>query len=244
MAAPPVRTVRQIIESAYRKISVYAAGETISADDINAGLIGFQDLLAELAGEALLVPSLVPQIITLVIDQRVYTIGEDGAPDLDAVRPDQIVSAFVREGGYDYPVRIIGEDGYNGIYNKSSGGTRPRFLWYNPTVPNGEINVFPPPSSADSLYVYYPMQFSDSAILTADIMIDVGIPRNYHNPLVFLLAIDLAPEHGIDPSMIVAVRADQGKDMIRSLNAANSAQAAQIDFVESGCGGDDLIRYG
>ena len=242
--APPVRTVRQIIESAYRKIAVYAAGETISAEDMAAGLIGFQDLLAELAGDVLLIPALVPQIITLVIDQKVYTIGEDGAPDLDAVRPDQIVSAFVREGDYDYPVQIIGEAGYNGISDKASGGTRPRVLWYNPTVPNGTINVFPPPSSADSLYIYAPKQFVDSAILANDIMIDVGIPRNYHNPLVFLLAVDLAPEHGIDPSMIVAVRADQGKDMIRSLNAANSAQAAQIDFIGTGCGGDDLIRYG
>jgi len=238
MAAPPVRTVQQIIEGAYRKIGVYAAGETVSPEDMADGLIGFQDLLAELAGEGITVPSYMPEYITMVITKVEYTIGEDGAPDKDAVRPNSITSAFIRSGGYDYPVKVIGEKAYTNIFDKSGSGSRPEFLWYNPVVPNGIVSVWPPPIAADRLYLYYPRQLIDGAALVDDIMITLGIPRNYHNPLVFLLAIDLAPEHGVDVPLVVAARAVEGKTKIIALNAANRVQPAVIEFAQQDINSD------
>jgi len=96
MAAPPKRTVRQIVQKAYQKISVYASGETISADDMNDGLLSFQDMIAEWSGDAMLIPFETHESFPLVIGQSVYTIGEDGTPDFDTVRPDQIVNVFLR----------------------------------------------------------------------------------------------------------------------------------------------------
>ena len=63
MGAPPARTVRQIIQKAYQKISVYASGETISADDMNDGLLSFQDMVAEWAGDGMLIPSVQIELV-------------------------------------------------------------------------------------------------------------------------------------------------------------------------------------
>lgn len=241
MAAPPIRTVRQIIEGAYRKLGLYASGETISVADMNDGLITFQDLLAEMMGQNLYIPSIVQEAVTLVIDQNSYTIGENGVPDLDTVRPEKIISAFVRSADKDYPVNIIGEKSYASIFDKSGSSSRPENLWYNPTVPNGTIYVYRPPSTADELFISSIKSFADGATLVNDIMIDIGIPRNYHNPLVFLLAIDIAPEHGIIPSTVVVARAAEGKAMLKSLVASNKIQPSSIEFANYNVN-SDLIQ--
>lgn len=243
MAAPPARTVRQLIEAAYRKIGVYASGEAVSADDMADGLFAFQDMLAEWSGDSLLISSIIQDEITLVVDQEEYTIGETAGADKDSIRPDQIITAFVREGTYDYPVKIIGERAFALFGDKQAGGTRPEYLWYNPTAPNGTINVYRSPGSADTLIITSLKPLTDGATLTKKLMDDLLIPRYYHNPIVYNLAIELAPENGVEPSVIVAMKADQGLSKIRSLNVSNAAQAASIDFANHYSANNDLVRY-
>jgi len=245
MAAPPVRTVLEIITASYRKFGVAEVGEALTAELAADGLMAFQDLLAELAGEGLIVPSYQSEYIEMAVGQNSYTIGEDGAPDKDAIRPNQIPNAFMRVDNYDWPVKIIGEAAFIRIFDKSGSNSRPKYLWYNPTVPNGTVSVYPPPDTTDNLYIYYPKQFIDAAELANDIMIDVGMPRNYSNPLIWMLAEELAPESGVDPGiwMGIMTKAEKVKNSIRSLVAANASQAVAIEFARGGSYYDDLNPY-
>ena len=243
MAAPPTRTVRQLIQKAYQKISVYAAGETIDDDDMNDGLISFQDMLAEWSGDGLLIPVVTQENFSLVAGKATYTIGEDGTPDVDTVRPDQIVNAFIRDSTYDYPVRVIDQRAFSRFGDKSNSGDRPEYLWYNPTSPNGIINLYRPPGSTYDLFIESEKPLTDGAGLTDKVLAELSIPRYYHNPIVYNLALELAPENGVDPSMLVVAKAEKGKDMIRSLNAANKANAISLDFVNDRSGNNDLVRY-
>jgi len=93
------------------------------------------------------------------------------------------------------------------------------------------------------LFITSQKPITDGALITDDAMLDLGIPRNYHNPLIYNLALELAPENGIEPSMLVVARAQGGKDKIRSLNAANSVSAIGLDFANSRCINNDLVRY-
>lgn len=242
----PKRTVRQIIQKALQKISVYAVGETISADDMNDGLMSFQDMVAEWAGDGMLIPALIQESFSLVNDKVVYTIGEDDsvvAPDILTVRPEQIITAFVREDTIDYPVRIIGERAYASLTDKFNGGSRPEYLWYNPTAPNGTISIYRAPAGNYSMFITSLKAFPDNAKITDDAYYDLGVPRTYHNPIIYNLAVELAPEFGVDVSAVVATRAINGLANIRSLTAANRVQPANCEFAKPHYGNYDLVRY-
>lgn len=242
MATPPTRTVRQLIQKAYQKISVYASGETVENDDMDDGLMSFQDMLAEWSGDGMLIPIVTQESFPLVSGQATYTIGEDGA-DVDTVRPDDIVNAFIRDTTYDYPVRVIGQRAFSRFGDKLNSGDRPEYLWYNPTTPNGIISLYRPPVGSYDLFIESEKPLTDGAKLTDKVMLELSIPRYYHNPIVYNLALELAPENGVDPAALVIVKAENGKDMIRSLNAANKVNAIALDFVNDRYGNQDLVRY-
>lgn len=250
MAAPPIRTVRTMIQASYRKLGAGSDGDTLSPEDMAYGLMAFQELLAEAGGGGgMVLPSILPETITMVVGQTEYTIGEDGAPDRDAVRPNQIDNAFIRRTGsgsnFDYPVQIIGQNAFARIVDKDiSGSNYPEYLWYNPTVPNGTVTVYRPPADTDTLFLYYPKQFIDGATVDDDIMIDLGIPRNYNNPLIYMLAIDLAPELGIDPPAAVVARADKGERALMALAAQNSNEGMVIEFARGRGYGGNIDPYG
>jgi len=236
------RTVREVIEGALRKIGAIAAGETPTAEDMAAGLSVLQDLLAEWSDGGLVVPSTVLEAITLVIGQNSYTVGQNGVPSLNTVRPEQITEAFVKSGGYDYPVTIIGEKAYQGFLNKTTQG-RPDKLWYNATAPNGTIYVYYTPDTGYELWISSIKPFTEPTALAENLLNTTGIPRNYHNPLVWNLAVDLAPEFGLEASPTAIARAVQGYSMIVSLNAARRVQPAYLEIpgIVGRSNNDDLI---
>jgi len=236
------RTVREVIESALRKSGAIAAGETPTAEDMAAGLSVLQDLLAEWVSGGLSIPVTHLQTITLVIARNSYTVGENGAPDLNTVRPEQIPEAFVKAGGYDYPIEIIGERAYQSFFNKTTPG-RPEYLWYKPSSPNGTIYVYPTPDTADELWILSIKPFAEPENLTDELLDNLSIPRNYHNPLVWNLAVDLAPEFGLEASPTAVARAVQGYSMIVSLNAARRVQPVSLEIpgISDRSNNDDLI---
>ena len=107
------RTVKQAIEASLRVIGILGATESITTHDENIGFAVLQDLISEWSGQGLMIPHYTPDIITLVVSQSDYYIGENGTPDLNTVRPIRIDSAFVRDSSnYDHPVKIIGKIDY------------------------------------------------------------------------------------------------------------------------------------
>ena len=227
------RTVLQLIESALRVIGAISVGDSISSETSSTSLAVLQDVLAEYAGDVS-VPIVVQEAITLVSAQNSYTVGENGSPDLSSQRPEQITGAWVRASNYDYPVKIIGERAYNAIVSKTSSG-RPELLWYNPTVPNGTVYTYPTPTTAESLYISSIKSLPEPTAITENLLNTVGIPRNYHNPLKWILALELAEEFGMPITQNMYRKEQLSRGKIISLNAARRVQAAPIDM----CGDSD-----
>ena len=223
-----VRTVRQIIEGAFRIIGVHEVGETPEPEDTATALETLQDIIAEHAG-SWIIPFIVQQAITLVAGQASYTIGENGAPGLNTQRPEQINGAFIRSGGYDYPVNILGERAYRTMVDKTTSG-RPEWLWYNPTAPNGTIYVYPVPDDAtDALWISSAKSLAEPTGLTQNMLDTVSIPRNYHNPLKKILALELCEEYGKPPSQLLMVQANESESRLLSLNAARMVSPAMLE---------------
>lgn len=221
------RTVRELIDRALRLIGALAVGETPSAADTAIALKVLQDLLAEKSG-SLFVPVVVTEAVTLVANQASYTVGEYGTPDLATPRPEQIVNAWVRSGGYDRTIKIIDERNYSAIPDKSATGSPDR-LWYNPTAPNGTLYPYPVPDAADTLYIVSAKALQEPSTLTQNMLDVVGIPRNYHRALAYMLAVDLAPEYGAEPSPVVIATAINSESLLVSLNLARTISPVIIE---------------
>ena len=227
------RTVRELIESSLRVIGALGSEETLNSDDLAKGFMVFQDMISELGGSSSVIPGTTSEAITLVAAQASYTVGENGSPDLNTIRPEHIFNAFVRDSSsYDYEVEMISEARYNAELSKATSG-RPRCAWYNPTAPNGTLYVYPTPSEVESLYIVSRKPFSESTATTQELLDDLGIPRNFHTALKWILAVELAEEYGKTPSQNTYARADRGMSKIVSLNVARNTHPADLELSSS-----------
>lgn len=223
------KTVRDLIESVLRVVGNLASEETPTAADTQIVLEAFQDYIAENAGD-LFVPITTQEAITLVNAQNSYTLGENGSPDLNTQRPEQIIGAWIRDSNnLDYPIRLIGEREYRSIASKTTAA-RPEMIWYNPTAPNGTIYTYPTPTTAESLYISSIKQLTEPTSLSDDILDDIGIPRNYHRPLKWILAEEVGEEFGASISKTITKNATMAKAKLISLNAARKVQPAMFEL--------------
>jgi len=238
------RTVQQAINRAFGKLGIFAVGEPIPPEDNAIALICFQDMIAEWASDNLLIPFNTLENFTLVIGTVSYTVGETAGATLDTVRPENIDSAFIRESNIDYGVDIIGEQTYNNISLKTTPWRfRPYNLYYNPTVPNGTIYVWPAPSSAAELYFSSEKPPTEPTSVISNMMTSLGYPRNYHNIIMYNLVIELAPEYGKTPAESVIVKAEIGKRKLISLNAARRHEPAISQLANSRRRDYDRVLY-
>ena len=223
------RTVRQLIETSLKRCGVFEIGETPESEIMANSLQVLQDLLAERAGD-FFVSYVVQEAITLVNAQNSYTVGEDGSPDLNTQRPEKILGAFIRDSNnHDYPVKVIGEKAYRLIASKTTAA-RPEKIWYNPTAPNGTIYTWGTPTSAESLYISSLKTLTEPTSVTQNLLDTVGIPRNYHNPLAWMLAFELCDEFGKEPTVTIIARSQQAERDLVALNMARSIEPAHIEI--------------
>jgi hypothetical protein len=223
------RTVRQLIEKSLKLIHVYSAGDTTESSDSALGLEVLQDKLASLVNEGLMIPyeTLVTHTLSSGTDE--YTIG--GSGDISATRPELINMANIRYGTVDYPVDIINAKEYSRV-EVNSIQTRPYKLYYQPTMPNGTITLYPTPDAAYILRIRYYVNFTNATNLTNIITTDLGIPAEYYDMLSYLVATELAVMYDVDEPRIAA-EASRQLDTIRAHNAARRVPTASFDELRS-----------
>jgi len=126
-------------------------------------------------------------------------------------------------------LEIIGMTAYAELLSKASSSTRPTHLWYNASAPNGTVYVWPPPDTTDALYIRGVKPFTEPSTLTQDLLNDTEIPRNYHAPLKWNLAVEIATEYGREPTPFMVLNATKGYNRILGINAARRAQAVSLE---------------
>lgn len=148
-----------------------------------------------LSSQRLGVHSLIKESFTLVPGAGTYTYGATG--DFDSARPVRIVSAYVRDSDYDYPVEVRADGDLAEVGDKSFQGM-PEMLVLNGTYPLATVSLFPVPDQDYALHVeaWKPLpQFTD-------VEAELNLPPEYETPLVYLLAARLSTEYkGTDPGL-------------------------------------------
>jgi hypothetical protein len=143
--------------------------------------------------------------------------------------------------GLDYWFDVCTLDDYNEIGYKGVPGPWPYLVCYQPTYPYGTIWVYPNPQQAGQVFLWTDVILTDFTTTTQTIQ----LPQGYSRALKKLLAMELCPEYGKNPSAELARQAWEARNFIKSLNETPVKKLRYDSALMSGNGKDaSFIMHG
>jgi hypothetical protein len=153
-------------------------------------------------------------LLTLTPGKATYLLGNDvnGNPSADICvytspavqidRPTRISHAAYRAAGFDRPMHKMSRDEYIQLTNKTSPAPSTQF-YYNPQLYQGELTVWPIPTTADTLFLS-----CDRGIY--DLINDTDtydIPQEWLRIAKWGLATEIAQEYAVPASQLAQIEA-------------------------------------
>jgi hypothetical protein len=223
--------VSALIGSSLRKIGALSSGETIETTRQAEALSALQLMLRSWGVVNNNIFASIKESKVLTSGTASYTWGSGG--DIYTLRPSQIIGTYILDSsGVTHPVDLITESQYRSISVKTTSG-RPNSLLFYTSYPLATISLYPVPDSSDTLYLDSYKQFTETGSfgLVTDTLV---FPSYYEEPIVYNLAIRLAPEYGKSVSAEVATIAKSSLDIITNLNASARVEPIYLQIPASG----------
>lgn len=204
-------TVQELIEGSLRLCGIRISTST----ELDEALEALNGLLNLWNAERLMIYAVTKESLSITSGTGTYTIGSGG--DLDTVRPQQLIDAYIRDSDdEDHPVDVtMSEKEYNAIEDKTATG-RPEHIYYSPEYPLGKIYFDLIPEDSETLILDSWKPITEFASLATEIT----LPKEYEKALRFNLAVDLAPEYGFALDKTITQQAAFSKIVIENLNAS------------------------
>lgn len=219
---------RQIIESAYRKIRVIGRGRAMTSEEAADGLAALNSMLNAWSADDLRVPFFTTETLTLTAGLNPHTIGTGG--DLNTAQPTDVKAATIVSGQTSFDLDLMAYDQYAAIPDKTTAGYPSRY-YFERQESLGRLYFDYVPQEAFSLRLVSLKALATFAALTTD----DSFPNEYEEPVIYNLAIRLAPEYGKEPAQsVVAVAASSLANLER--NAA-AARVPTLEYPEELLGG-------
>lgn len=201
-------TALGIIKSAMKKSGILTKTETPTSDESADALETLNEMLSSWSNDGMTVYARTLESFAITPSVGSYTIGSGG--DFDTARPVKIVSAYIRDGGIDYPLTLITDEAYAKISYKSQAATYPTYINFDNNFPLSTIKFYPVPTSG-TLYL-----LSEKELSAFTLNQTVSLPSGWKRALVYNLAMELAPEYGQRTPDEVVLLAKQSKGEIRT----------------------------
>jgi hypothetical protein len=208
-------TARDQINRALRLLGVLAEGETPSASVSQDALMAMNQMIDSWNTE---------RLSTFVTQDQVYTwpagiIERNLGPSGDFVgnRPILLDDAtYYRDPGTNvsFGIKFINQQQYDGIAVKTVTSTYPQVAWVNMGFPDVTITIYPKPTR-DLEWHFVSVQELDRP---ADLSTVMFYPPGYLRAFTYNLAMEFAPEFGVDPSKQVQRIAMTSKRDLKRIN--------------------------
>lgn len=214
-------TALDLITGAGRLLGVVRKGEALDDDEASDGLSALNAMLSSWGSETLMALARVRESFTLTSSAS-YTIGT--GQTLNTTLPIAISNAFIRIGSIDYPLAEITDDEYDNITLKDVSGIPFVFNFTNsPTTASATIRLYPSPSAGYELHLLSEKPFSTLTLST-----DIYFPQAAGERAVrYNLAVEMAPEFGVEPSAAVVAIARESKGLMK-LEGAKSRKMRSV----------------
>lgn len=220
-------TVTQLLTASARKIGAVASGESLTPEELSDWLGVLQSMLRSWSAKGVTVNASVKENFTLVAGTSLYTFGTGGT--FNSARPNRIEGVEIRDSsGSSHFVDIISEGRYRSISSKASVG-RPTVLFCNYLYPLAYVYTYPVADAAETIYIDSIKPFTEASSYSA-VTDTISLPLNYEEPVIYNLAVRIAPEIGKAVSAEVAAIASTSYDGLISLNARNKVEPVFLDF--------------
>lgn len=221
-------TVKKIVKKAFQKAGILTKTQDPAADELNDAVDALNDMMESWANDSMLCIARATENFPLTANISAYTIGTGGA--FNTVKPIDIISAFIRSGGIDYPVDVITDENYSDITFKTAGGI-PDWLKFDNSFPLATITLYPVPYGGLNLYL-----LTEKPLTAYGINDSVILPPGWNRALIYNLSIEIGPDYGQEPSAETKQIAVDSKSLIqkgiiknRSLDAnPSSSQGSNI----------------
>jgi hypothetical protein len=225
-----IYTAGDQINRALRLLGVLAEGETPSASVSQDALMALNQMIDSWNTERLSVFSTQDQIFTWPSGEITRTLGPSG--NFVGLRPVLLDDAtYYRDAGTNvsYGIKFINQQQYNGIAVKTVTSTYPQVIFVNMTYPDVEMYIYPRPTRDLEWHFISVQKLSEPANLVTNIL----FPPGYLRAFVYNLAMEIAPEFGVEPSPQVQRIAMTSKRNLKRINNPDDIMSMPYAIVSS-----------
>jgi hypothetical protein len=208
------------INRALRLLGVLAEGETTSASVSQDSLMAMNQMIDSWNTERLSVFSTIDQIVNWPVGAINATLGPSGSLvrlNGTAVRPILVDDAtYFRDPqtNVSYGIKLINQQQYDGIAVKTVTSTYPQVMFVNMTYPDIDIYLYPKPTRLLEFHFISVQELSQPATLSTTL----AFPPGYLRAFTYNLAMEIAPEFGVEPSPQVQRIAMTSKRNLKRIN--------------------------
>jgi hypothetical protein len=210
-----VYTAGDQINRALRLLGVLAENETPSAAMSQDGLMAMNQMIDSWDTERLSVFCTQDQVFTWPAGEYIRTLGPSG--DFIGLRPVLLDEAtYFRDPGTNvsFGIKFINQQQYNGIAVKTVTSTYPQVIFVNMGFPNVTMTVYPQPTRDLEWHFVSVQKLDEPATLVTDLL----FPPGYLRAFTYNLAMEMAPEYGVEPSPQVQRIAMTSKRNLKRIN--------------------------
>lgn len=198
-------TVRNLLTETFRDITILAVGETLEPAQEEDGLAKLVRLFDNWNAERAGVYANRLVTYTLTPDLNPHTIGPTAATFTVTQRPVSIEWANLVISDVHYPLNIRGSQWWAALLLPELSTNLPTDLHYEPDWPNGNLYLYPVPTSAYGLELM-------TRVVLADLALDdtVSLPPGYRDAIILTLGEMLAltyPQAVANPEAAAKARA-------------------------------------
>ena len=216
------------INRALRLLGVLAEGETSSASVMQDGLTALNQMIDSWNTERLAVFCTEDQVFLWPPNEITRTLGPTG--NFVGNRPILIDDAtYFRDPqtNVSYGIKLINQQQYNGIAVKTVTSTYPQVMFVNITYPDITMTIYPKPTRVLEWHFVSVQQLTAPATLATNLT----FPPGYLRAFVYNLAMEFAPEFGVEPSPQVVRIAMTSKRNLKRINNPDDVMSMPYSLV-------------
>jgi len=243
------------INGALRLLGILAEGETPSASMAQDALSAFDQMVDSWNTERLAVFCTQDQTYLWPAGARIQTLGPSGdfvylvgseSTVPITTQDDEYIavqdgptsgqrpillddSTFFRDPSTNvsYGIKFINQLQYNNIAVKTVQSTYPQVMFVNNTFPNISMSVYPVPNRVLEFHFISVQRLLDPASLSTEILMPPGYLRAFR----YNLALELAPEFGVEPAPEVRRVAMYSKRNLKRINNPYNVMAMPYSII-------------
>ena len=220
-------TAGEQINRALRLLGILAEGETPSAAMSQDALMALNQMIDSWNTERLSTFVTQDQVFTWPAGEISRTLGPSG--DFVGNRPILMDDAtyYKAPNGVSYGIKFINQQQYDGIAVKNVTSTYPQVCWVNMGFPDVTLTVYPKPTQELEWHMISVEELNQPAALETVMY----YPPGYLRAFTYNLAMEFAPEFGVEPSPQVQRIAMTSKRDLKRINNPDDVMALPYAMV-------------